>query len=172
MQVKIVLERCVIPRKPPPSSARMADSNMMLVHVAEIPRTAAHRSPFTPLPLGVINGSSSGLDTHLSTVASKLQAVSASINAGLEKSMVEVMVSVPRVVTEVERVEAAIKTLNGELMNLSGQVTSIKLARFGLNAVALSRRLRFCTRVTACMPVCIVGTQFSAATFLANAPAF
>ncbi|CAM9293267.1 unnamed protein product [Scytosiphon promiscuus] len=67
----------------------------------------------------------SGLDTHLSTVASKLQAVSASINAGLEKSMIEVMVSVPRVVTEVERVEAAIKTLNGELMNLSGQLEEI-----------------------------------------------
>lgn len=55
-------------------------------------------------------------------MATKLQAVSATINAGLEKSMVEIMVSVPRVVTEVDRVEAAIKTLNGELINLSGQV--------------------------------------------------
>ncbi|CAM9472002.1 unnamed protein product [Ectocarpus sp. 4 AP-2014] len=67
----------------------------------------------------------SSLDTHLSTVATKLQAVSATINAGLEKSMVEIMVSVPRVVTEVDRVEAAIKTLNGELINLSGQLESI-----------------------------------------------
>lgn len=76
--------------------------------------------PFS-LPFIVGNGLSS-LDTHLSSVATRLQAVSASINAGLEKSMVEIMVSVPRVVTEVERVEAAIKTLNGELINLSDQV--------------------------------------------------
>lgn len=78
--------------------------------------------PPPPFPILYYNGSSSSLDAHLSTVATKLQAVSASINAGLEKSMVEIMVSVPRVVTEVERVEAAIKTLNGELINLSDQV--------------------------------------------------
>lgn len=64
------------------------------------------------------------LDAHLSTVATKLQAVSASINAGLEKSMVEIMVSVPRVVTEVQRVEDSIKRLHGELANLSGQARS------------------------------------------------
>eukprot|EP00903_Cladosiphon_okamuranus_P014110 g13116.t1 len=81
-------------------------------------------SPSDPAALSSLNAHSS-LDAHLSTVATKLQAVSASINAGLEKSMVEIMVSVPRVVTEVERVEAAIKTLNGELINLSDQLEEI-----------------------------------------------
>lgn len=47
--------------------------------------------------------------------------------------MVEIMVSVPRVVTEVERVEAAIKTLNVELINLSDQVRAAPRASHGLN---------------------------------------
>lgn len=76
-------------------------------------------------------------------MATKLLAVSASINAGLEKSMVEIMVSVPRVVTEVQRVEAAIKRLHGELENLSGQArTSLdqKIQVFRQGVVKLARR--------------------------------
>lgn len=41
--------------------------------------------------------------------------------------MVEIMVSVPRVVTEVERIETAVKVLHGELGNLTGQVRGLWL---------------------------------------------
>lgn len=64
----------------------------------------------------------SGLEAHLLSVATKLQAVSSSVNAGLEKSMVEIMVSVPRMVTEVERVETSVKRLHAELAHLTNEV--------------------------------------------------
>lgn len=98
------------------------------------------------------------LDAHLSHVATKLLAVSASINAGLEKSMVEIMVSVPRMVTEVQRVETGIKHLQAELANLLKQVRDARARRAVVGPGRQSRRTpRVCLAREARRPRWIVG---------------
>ncbi|CAM9583679.1 unnamed protein product, partial [Choristocarpus tenellus] len=65
------------------------------------------------------------LDSHISNVATKLQSLSTGVNGDLEKNMVEIMVAVPRVVTEVEHVETSITRLHKELENLADQLEEI-----------------------------------------------
>ncbi|CAM9820584.1 unnamed protein product, partial [Discosporangium mesarthrocarpum] len=65
------------------------------------------------------------LDNHISTLATKLQSMSSGVNGDLENSMVEVMVAVPRVIMEVQQMEASIKRLSEELENLTGQLEEI-----------------------------------------------
>ena len=61
----------------------------------------------------------SSLDAHVSAVSMKLQILAADLNDELEASMAELLAAVPRTLAEVERIEGAVGTLQGDLSKLS-----------------------------------------------------
>jgi chromosome segregation ATPase len=66
-----------------------------------------------------------GLDIHITAVSAKLSNLSSELNDDLENRMVDIVSALPRTVTEIDRIEAAVRSLAKDLHQLTGALDAI-----------------------------------------------